>query len=120
MKTLTRTLACLLVAGGACGLAGFGCAKEEKAATKKAEPTMTPATMAAAPAMKEADMTHTVMGDCPMFATMPMDASAKPMGACKAGEKVVVLMPRGKYSQVATMSGAKGFVPTQSLKPIGN
>lgn len=122
MKALTHTLACLTIA--ACGVALSGCGKDEKPAMKKSEP-MTPTTMpamkasAAVPALKEADMTHTVMADCPMFASMPMDASAKPMMTCKAGEKVVVMMPRGKYSQVSTMSGAKGFIPTSSLKPIG-
>jgi hypothetical protein len=126
MNTLTRTLACLTLATGACALAGLGCGKDEKPAMKKSEPMAAPTTMpamkasAAAPALKESDMTHTVMADCPMFASMPMDASAKSMAMCKAGEKVVVMMPGKKYSQVTTMSGARGFIPTSSLKPIGN
>ena len=122
MNTLTRTLASLVLATGAATFAGLGCAKDEKPMPKKSEPmAMAPTTMpaAAGPALKESDMTHTVMADSPMYASMPMDASAKPMMMCKAGEKVVVMMPRGKYSQVTTMSGARGFIPTSSLKPIG-
>jgi hypothetical protein len=30
-----------------------------------------------------------------------------------------VMMPRGKYSQVTTMSGSRGFIPTSMIKPIG-
>ena len=75
--------------------------------------------MPAAAAMTDKDMTHEVTVETPMFTAMPMAADAKPAMMLKAGEKVLVMVPRGKYAQVTTVGGTKGYVTTASLKPIG-
>jgi hypothetical protein len=136
MKTLTRSLACLVVAGGAAVVALGGCGKDEKPMMKPKPVAMEPATkpamkesvptpVAAAPAapavkMDEKDMTHACMSDAPMFTDMPTGAAGKPAMMLKKGEKVVVMVPGRKYSQVTTIGGVKGYVPTASLKPLGS
>ena len=128
MKTLTRSLTCLLV--GAATLVATGCGgKDEPTAEKpkmKPAATMPTTTMAskapatpAAPALKAEDMTHVVDMDTPMFETMSNANVGKPMGMMKKGEKVVVMMPRGKFAQVTTAGGNQAYVATAALKPMG-
>jgi hypothetical protein len=81
--------------------------------------TSTPAPAVAAPALGDKDMTHVVAKDEAYFSTMPM-AGKKPDGMLKAGTKVVVMMPRGAYSQVMTADGKRVYTPTAALKPVGS
>ena len=69
------------------------------------------------PALKAADLTHIVTTDTPYYKSSP--SQGKPAdGTFKSGTKVLLLMPMGSYSQVQTESGTKGYVTTESLKPI--
>jgi hypothetical protein len=112
------------------GAAICGCAKDEKtdtATTMKASPTpatqpaMTVSTPSAAPAVTvpDKDMTHVLTKDEAYYATSPAQARS-PDGTLKAGTKVVLLMPRGSYSQVMTADGKRAYVSTASLKPVGD
>ena len=111
-----------------------GCAKDEPATAKTTtvasattKPAVTvsatmPAAVAApapAVAMTEKDMTHEVTAETPVFGSMPVAADATPAVMLKAGDKVLVVVPRGKYAQITTVGGVKGYVATASLKPIG-
>lgn len=121
MKTFTRSVACMLV--GSAAMLTVGCAKDHKEVKTPAVKESTP--MAAAkPApvvmMKDADMTHTLMSDSPIFETKPMSGATKPMGMGKKGDKVMVMTPGPKYSLVTTQGGMKGYVVTAALKPLGN
>jgi hypothetical protein len=69
------------------------------------------------PALKASDLTHVVTTDTPYYKSSP--AQGRPAdGTFKGGTKVLLLMPMGSYSQVQAESGAKGYVATESLKPI--
>ena len=86
-------------------------------------PTTPPADSAsapvAAPALTDKDMTHVVAKEEAYYTTMP--AAGKPAsGKLKAGTKVVVLMPRGGYSQVMTADGKRVYTSTAALKPVGS
>ena len=97
--------------------------------TTKPVTTMAPAKSApatpAAPAatataaIAEKDMTHVVSDDEPYFASMPSPGKRSD-GTLKAGTKVVVLMPRGGYSQVMTADGKRIYTTTAALKPVGS
>jgi hypothetical protein len=63
-------------------------------------------------------MTHVLTKDEAYYATSPAQARS-PDGTLKAGTKVVLLMPRGSYSQVMTADGKRAYVSTASLKPVG-
>jgi hypothetical protein len=132
MRYLTGSIA----ASAVCGLTFVGCVKDEPAPAKPTtmisasgattKPAVTvsttlpaAATAAAEPMMADKDMTHEVTAETPMFTTMPVAAGAEPAMTLKAGDKVLVMIPRGKYAQVTTIGGVKGYVTTASLKPIG-
>jgi hypothetical protein len=67
----------------------------------------------------EKDLTHVLSQDEPYYATSP--AQGKPAdGTLKAGTKVLVMMPRGSYSQVVTADGKRVYTSTAGLKPIGS
>jgi hypothetical protein len=128
MKTLTRSLACLVL--GAATVVAAGCAGKDEPTKPTMKPAATmPTTMAskapapapavpAGPALKAEDMTHTVAMDTPIFGTKASASGGKPEGLLKKGEKVLVMAP-GKLAQVTTMAGATGYVATASLTPIG-
>ena len=129
--TTTTTLALTLAAAAAV----TGCASKSESPSSDASPgtmettgtagtpsTMTPTTpapAAAEAAIAEKDMTHVVSKDESYFGSMPM-AGKKPDGTLKAGTKVVVLMPRGGYSQVMTADGKRVYTTTAALKPVGS
>ena len=90
------------------------------------ETTMAPVTTAskstpaiATPALADKDMTHVLAKDEAYFSTMPV-AGRSPDGTLKAGTKVVVMMPRGAYSQVITADGRRVYTTTAALKPVGS
>jgi hypothetical protein len=67
----------------------------------------------------EKDLTHVVSEDSPYYASSP--AQGKPAdGTLKAGTKVLVMMPRGAFSQVVTADGKRVYTTTSGLKPIGS
>ena len=132
----TTALALSLAAAAALGSA-TGCASKSESPSSDAAPgatettsaettsaettstTMSPTTPAAEATIAEKDMTHVVSQDEPFFASMP--TSGKPAsGTLKAGTKVVVLMPRGSYSQVMTADGKRVYTTTAALKPVGS
>jgi hypothetical protein len=115
-----------------CAATLTGCSKGEPAMAKPTtmasattKPAVTVSTTlpaaAAAPAvaMTEKDMTHEVTAETPVFSSMPIAADATPAVMLKAGDKVLVMVPRGKHAQITTVDGTKGYVTTASLKPIG-
>jgi hypothetical protein len=132
---MTKLAATALLTGVAC----VGCAKDEKkdpepamktttSTPTMASPTTKPAATAtakattpAAPTMAvpDKDMTHVLTKDEPYYALSPAQAKA-PDGTLKAGTKVVVLMPRGSYSQVMTGDGKRVYTSTAALKPVGS
>lgn len=121
---MTNLAASAIVAGAFCA----GCAKEEKGDTsmKTSTPMASPTTMPTAtatmttptPAMTEKDMTHVVMTDEAFYAGSPAQGKA-PEGTLKAGTKVMLMMPRGSYSQVMTADGKGVYIRTSGLKPVG-
>ena len=133
MKHVTTTTALTLTLAAA---AVTGCASKSESPSSDASPgtmtttgtTDTPTTMApttpapaaaAEAAIAEKDMTHVVSKDESYFGSMPA-AGKKPDGTLKAGTKVVVLMPRGGYSQVMTADGKRVYTTTAALKPVGS
>jgi hypothetical protein len=67
----------------------------------------------------EKDLTHVLSQDEPYYASSP--AQGRPAdGTLKAGTKVLVMMPRGSYSQVVTADGKRVYTSTAGLKPIGS
>jgi hypothetical protein len=86
--------------------------------------TMTKAPAPAAPVtattpVPEKDLTHVVSEDSPYYASSP--AQGRPAdGTLKAGTRVLVMMPRGAYSQVVTADGKRVYTTTSGLKPIGS
>ena len=132
---MTKLAATALLTGVTC----VGCAKDEKKdpepamkmttstpamaspATKPAATATVKATTPAAPAttVPDKDMTHVLTKDEPYYALSPAQAKA-PDGTLKAGTKVVVLMPRGSYSQVMTGDGKRVYTSTAALKPVGS
>lgn len=86
----------------------------------EAPTAMTPATApaVAAPALKEADYTHTLTMDAPYFASMPMGTAA-PAGTMKSGTKVLVMTPGLKYSKVMSEGGVTAYTPTAALRATG-
>ena len=128
MKT-TKLVAALFV-----GVVCVGCAKDEKkegdtatiktttttmsSPTTKPAPTVTASAPAATP-VADKDMTHVLTKDEPYYTTSPAQAKP-PDGTLKAGTKVVVLMPRGSYSQVMTGDGKRVYTSTAALKPVGS
>jgi len=96
--------------------------------TKAPPPTSTPPVAAAAAApvvvtattpVPEKDLTHVLSRDEPYYASSP--AQGRPAdGTLKAGTKVLVMMPRGSYSQVVTADGKRVYTSTAGLKPIGS
>ena len=133
----TKRYAALALAAGILS-AGTGCQSDGRstADTKSTAPmassdtassTMKPvtppaasATVAASPAaaVPEKDMTHVLAKDEAYYAGSPAQGRP-PEGTLKSGTKVVVLMPRGSYSQVMTADGKRVFTSTAGLKPIG-
>ena len=125
MNRVTGLTSCFVVAGALIA----GCHNEDT--SSKSEKMSMPTTMpamnrpgttagpAAEPAMKDADMTHMLMADVPMYGEMPMGPEAKPMMMLKKDTKVMVMTPRGTYTQITTVGGQKGYVTTASLQPIG-
>src|SRR5687768_14403449 len=83
--------------------------------TKPAATTSTPAV--AAPALADKDMTHVLAKDESYYAGMSAAGKA-PAGKLKAGTKVIVVMPRGSYSQVMTADGKSVYTSTAALKPV--
>ena len=84
------------------------------------KPTATASTPAvAAPALADKDMTHVLAKDESYYAGMPAAGKA-PAGKLKAGTKVIVVMPRGSYSQVMTADGKSVYTSTAALKPVGS
>jgi hypothetical protein len=78
-----------------------------------------PAAATAATPVPEKDLTHVVSEDSPYYASSP--AQGRPAdGTLKAGTKVLVMMPRGSYSQVVTADGKRVYTTTSGLKPIGS
>jgi hypothetical protein len=65
-----------------------------------------------------ADMTHVVTGDTPYYMSMPSGGNSS-AGMFPKGTKVVMMTPMGKYSQVVSDKGIKGYVKTEMLDPIG-
>ena len=134
MKNMMKTSAAVALLSGAV-LAGCESNKSETAkalpsdmkapATQPAVTTMTPAKSAtpASPApavtpVPEKDLTHVVSTDSPYYASSP--AQGRPAdGTLKAGTKVLVMMPRGPYSQVVTADGRRVYTTTAGLKPVG-
>jgi hypothetical protein len=124
---MTKLATAALLTGVLCG----GCAKDEKStdtpttkqstpSTPLASPTTKPsATPSAATTVPEKDMTHVLTKDEAFYATSPAQAK-RPDGTLKAGTKVVVLMPRGSYSQVMTADGKRVYTSTAGLKPVGS
>jgi PAB1-binding protein PBP1 len=93
-------------------------ATQPVAMTPTAKPTPTMPAMATTP-VPEKDLTHVLSKDEPYYASSP--AQGKPAdGTLKAGTKVLVMMPRGSYSQVVTADGKKVYTSTSGLKPVGN
>ena len=85
-----------------------------------AKPTATASTPAvAAPALADKDMTHVLAKDESYYTGMPAAGKA-PAGKLKAGTKVIVVMPRGSYSQVMTADGKSVYTSTAALKPVGS
>lgn len=133
MKHMTTTTALAFTLAAAV----TGCASKSESPSTDASPgtmettgttgttttTITPTTPAPAAATEtaiaEKDMTHVVSKDESYFGSMPM-AGKKPDGTLKAGTKVVVLMPRGGYSQVMTADGKRVYMTTAALKPVGS
>ena len=132
--TMTKLAMTALLTGAICG----GCAKDEKStdtatmkessapSTPMASPTPKPtatvtASTPAAPAttVPDKDMTHVLTKDEAFYATSPAQAK-KPDGTLRAGTKVVLLMPRGSYSQVMTADGKRVYTSTAGLKPVGS
>ena len=131
---VTKLAAAVLLSGVVCA----GCAKDEKTevdtrpikttTTATASPTTKPTTptatvkpsMPAAPAITVADkdMTHVLTKDEPYYTFSPAQAKP-PDGTLKAGTRVVLLMPRGSYSQVMTCDGKRVYTSTAALKPVG-
>jgi hypothetical protein len=87
--------------------------------TASAPTAAAPTPAIAAPALAEKDMTHVLAKDEGYFSTTPT-AGKKPDGTLKAGTKVVVMMPRGPYSQVMTADGKRVYTTTAALKPVGS
>jgi len=143
MKAIKASTGVALLAGVLCG----GCQKDTSASAsaKSSEPmakpqaessvtmtTTTPPPTApplAAPAaavavttttpVPEKDLTHVLSRDEPYYASSP--AQGRPAdGTLKAGTKVLVMMPRGSYSQVVTADGKRVYTSTAGLKPIGS
>ena len=122
MKNLTTLCTTALLTGIVC----TGCAKDSKSDDTPAKttqttaaPTTKPAAAASATAaVPDKDMTHVLTKDEPFYATSPAQAR-QPDGTLKAGTKVVVLMPRGSYSQVMTADGKRVYTSTAALKPVG-
>ena len=131
---MTKLAMTALLTGAICG----GCAKDEKPAdTATMKETSAPSTPMASPATKPAatvttstpaaaattvpdkDMTHVLTKDEAYYTTSPAQAR-KPDGTLKAGTKVVLLMPRGSYSQVMTADGKRVYTSTAGLKPVGS
>lgn len=132
---MTNFAAVAVLTGVVCG----GCAKsgkEAESSTMKPTGTMTsPATQplsaattstpttstptASATAVPDKDMTHVLTKEEAYYTTSPAQAR-KPDGTLKAGTKVVVLMPRGSYSQVMTADGKRIYTSTAALKPVGS
>ena len=84
------------------------------------KPTATASTPAVAtPALADKDMTHVLAKDESYYAGMPAAGKA-PAGKLKAGTKVIVVMPRGSYSQVMTADGKSVYTSTAALKPVGS
>ena len=73
----------------------------------------------ATPALADKDMTHVLAKDEAYFSSAPM-SGRKPDGTLKAGTRVVVMMPRGSYSQVMTADGKRVYTTTAALKPVGS
>jgi len=94
-------------------------AASETSTMASVEANAAPAPAVATPALAEKDMTHVLAKDEAYFSSMPM-AGKKPDGTLKAGTKVVVMMPRGPYSQVMTADGKRVYTPTSALKPVGS
>lgn len=131
MKLTNRSAALALLLGAA--VAGCqsdsgmnGDATEMTAApttSRSAAPTAKPSAAVTEavgdPAVTEKDMTHVLSTDAGYFNTMPT-AGARPAGALKSGTKVVVMMPRGPYSQVLTGDGKRVYVATAAIKPLGS
>ena len=132
---MTKLAMAGLLTGAICG---GGCAKDEKSteivtvkettapSTPTASPTTKPTTSvrtstpaAAATTVPDKDMTHVLTKDEAFYTTSPAQAR-KPDGMLKAGTKVVLLMPRGSYSQVMTTDGKRVYTSTAALKPVGN
>jgi len=143
MKAIKASTGVALLAGVLCG----GCQKDTSASAsaKSSEPmakpqaessvtmtTTTPPPTApplAAPAaavavttttpVPEKDLTHVLSRDEPYYASSP--AQGRPAdGTLKAGTKVLVMMPRGSYSQVVTADGKRVYTSTAGLTPIGS
>ena len=134
---MTKLAMTALLTGAICG----GCAKDKgdtepatmkttpsTSTTPMASPTTRPAagvattstpTAAAATPVPEKDMTHVLTKDEAFYGASPAQAK-KPDGTLKAGTKVVVLMPRGSYSQVMTADGKRVYTSTAALKPVGS
>lgn len=128
MDRLNASAVVVLLALGA----GFGCKSEssEPTSSKSMSPAATPtaaspttmpsaAPMATTAAVPEKDMTHVLTGDQPYYATSPAQGRP-PEGTLKAGTKVVLVMPRGSYSQVMTADGKRVYTSTAALKPVGS
>jgi hypothetical protein len=125
MKTIQLSAVALAVAGMMS--AGAGCHSESppgaetKATPAIASPTTRPAVTAttpAAPAIPDKDLTHVLAADEPYYATPPAQGKAAD-GTLKAGTKVLVVMPRGGYSQVMTPDGRRVYTSTAGLQPVG-
>ena len=96
--------------------------------TTRMPPAAPPPARVAAPApargaeattpVPEKDLTHVLSKDEPYYASSP--AQGRPAdGTLKAGTKVLVMMPRGSYSQVVTADGKRVYTSTAGLTPIG-
>ena len=90
----------------------------ESASTAASPPPAAAATVAT-PALADKDMTHVLSKDEAYFTSTPAPGKA-PDGTLKAGTKVVVMMPRGGYSQVMTADGKRVYTTTAALKPVGS
>ena len=129
---MTKLAATALLMGVAC----VGCAKDEKKDPEPAMKTTTSTPAMASPATKptatvkattpaaptttvpDKEMTHVLTKDEPYYVLSPAQAKA-PDGTLKAGTRVIVLMPRGSYSQVMTGDGKRVYTSTAALKPVG-
>ena len=81
-------------------------------------PAAAPVVAATTTPLPEKDLTHVLNQDEPYYASSP--AQGRPAdGTLKAGTKVLVMMPRGSYSQVVTADGKRVYTSTAGLRPIG-